>query len=104
MNLLYSRYASPDQFMGTYIRQGRFGEFVSFILEEDGKRQKEAARKEKDDKLWLAYIHSMADQSFHDWKKGLTQEKEPASYGMTDKQVANVKQKAKGILKKFSPA
>ncbi len=103
MDLLYSRYASPDQFMGTYIRQGRFGEFVSFILEEEGKRQKETARKEKDDKLWLAYIHSMTDQSFHDWKKGLIQAEEPVSHGMTDKQVENVKQKAKGILKKFSP-
>lgn len=103
MDLLYSRYASPDQFMGTYIKQGRLGEFVLFIIGEDNKRRKEAAQKEDDDKLWLAYIHSMTDQSFHDWKEGLTQKKEPASFAMTDRQVDIVKQQARGILSRISP-
>lgn len=89
--------------MGTYIDQGRFGEFVSFIIEEDNKRRKEAAQKEEEDKLWLAYIHSMTDQSFHDWKSRLMEKQEPSSYAMTDRQVDEVKQQAMGILKKFSP-
>ncbi len=103
MDLLYSRYASPVHFMNTYIEQGRFGEFVSFIFDTDNKRRKEALQKENDDKLWLAYIHSMTDQSFHDWKEGLTQKKEPASYTMTDRQVDIVKQQARGILSRISP-
>ncbi len=105
MDLMYSRYASPDQFMGTYIEQGRLGEFVSFIIGEDNKRRKEAAQKEEEDKLWLAYIHSMTDQSFHDWKSksGLMEKQEPVSYTMTDRQVDAVKQQARGILHKFSP-
>lgn len=89
--------------MGTYIEQGRLGEFVSFIIEEDNKRRKEAVQKEKDDKLWLAYIHSMTDQSFHDWKNGLMEKQEPASYAMTDRQVDAVKQQAREILSKVSP-
>ncbi len=103
MDLLYSRYASPVEFMNTYINQGRFGEFVAGILEMDAKRKKEAAQKENDDKLWLAYIHAMTEQSFHDWKKELLQKKEPVTHSMTDKQVALVKQQAKGILEKVSP-
>lgn len=103
MDLLYSKYASPVEFMNTYIEQGRFGEFVVNIIEMDIKRKKETAQKEEDQKLWLAYIHSMTDQSFHDWKNGLTQKKEPVSYSMTDKQVDAVKQQARGILNKFSP-
>ena len=103
MDLLYSRYASPVQFMETYIEQGRFGEFVTNILEMEMERTKETAQKDEDYKLWLAYIHSMTDQSFHDWKKGLMEKKEPVSYAMTDKQVDIVKQQARGILNKFSP-
>ncbi len=103
MDLLYSRYASPDQFMNDYIKQGRFGEFVSFVFEAEGKRRKEALQKEENDKLWLAYVHSMTDRSFHDWKEGLTQKKEPASFAMTDRQVDIVKQQARGILSRISP-
>lgn len=103
MDLLYSRYASPAEFMGTYIEQGRFGEFVANILEMDTKWKKETAQKDEDNKLWLAYIHSMTDQSFQDWKKGLMQNQEPVSYSMSDKQVNAVKQQARGILNKFSP-
>ncbi len=103
MDLLYSKYASPIQFMDIYIKQGRFGEFVSYILETDEKQRKEAAQKDENDKLWIAYVHSMMDQSFHDWKEGLMQKKEPVSYAMTDQQVDIVKQKARGILNKFSP-
>lgn len=103
MDLLYSRYASPAQFMDTYIEQGRFGEFVANILEMDMKRRKEALQKEDDDKLWLAYVHSMTGQSFHEWKKMLMEKQEPVSYAMTDEQVDIVKQQARGILDKFSP-
>ena len=78
--------------METYIEQGRFGEFVTNILEMEMERKKETAQKDEDYKLWLAYIHSMTDQSFHDWKKGLMEKKEPVSYAMTDKQVDIVKQ------------
>lgn len=102
MDLLYSRYASPVEFMKTYIDQGRFGEFVTGILEMDAERKKETALKENDDKLWLAYIHSMTDKSFHDWKDELQQKQEPKTHSMTNEQVDGAKKQAREILKKVS--
>lgn len=101
MDLLYSRYASPFEFMGIYIGQGRFGEFVGSILEMDIRRKKETAQKDDEDKLWLAYIHSMTDKTFTDWKDELKQE--PVLYSMSDKQIDTVKQQAKEILRKVQP-
>ena len=106
MDLLFSRYASPMEFMKIYINNGRFGEFVTEILAMDAKRKEEEAKKEDDNKLWTAYLLSGAKgQTFTEWKAGLTQkqEQEPVSYAMTDEQVEAEKQKAKGILKKISP-
>ena len=104
MDLLFSRYASPLDFMKLYIDQGRFGEFVEGIIDLENKRRKEADEKENDDKLWQAYIHSMSEKSFIDWKKDLKQgNNQPATLSMTNERVADVKEQARGILKNFSP-
>ena len=71
MDLLYSRYASPFEFMNSYIKQGRFGEFVSEILEMDYRRKKQEQEKENDDRLWSVYIRSLSDKSFLQWKEDL---------------------------------
>lgn len=108
MDLLFSRYASPLDFMKLYIEQGRFGEFVEGIIGLENKRRKEADKKENDDKLWQAYIHSMSDKSFIEWKKELKQtnkesNNQPATLSMTNERVADVKGQVRGILKNFSP-
>ena len=105
MDLLFSRYASPLDFMKLYINQGRFGEFVEEIINLENKRKKEKQEKEEDDKLWQAYIRSMSEKSFIEWKKGLKQEsnKQPETLSMTNERVADVKEQARGILKSFSP-
>ncbi len=103
MDLLYSRYASPFEFMNLYIEQGRFGEFVAEIVEMDNKRSREEAERENDNRLWSIYIRSFSDKTFDEWKRELKQKKEPVSYAMTDRQVESVKEQAKGILKKISP-
>lgn len=105
MDLLYSRYSNPMELVRIYIENGRFGEFVSEIINMEKKRRNEEAEKENDSKLWLAYVLSASDIHFNDWKKGLYQkkEKEPGSYTMTDAQVESAKQSARGILKRFSP-
>lgn len=104
MDLLYSRYASPMDLMNIYINQGRFGEFVAEVLEMDHKRRQEEAKKEDDEKLWTAYLLSMSDKSFKEWKAGLAQkqEQQPESYSMTNAEVEATKQMAKGILEKIS--
>ena len=105
MDLLFSRYASPLDFMKLYINQGRFGEFVEGIIDLENKRKKEEQEKENDDKLWQAYIRSMSDKSFIDWKKELKESsnKQPETLSMTNERVADVKEQARGILKSFSP-
>ena len=69
MDLLYQRYASPMDLMNSYINRGQFGKFVSSVLEAEYERRKEEAEKDDEWKLWMMYIHSMADESFVDWKK-----------------------------------
>lgn len=89
--------------MRTYIKRGRFGEFVENIVSAENKRRKEEAEKEEEHKLWTMYIHSMSDKSFIEWKKGLMEQKQPESYSMTNEQVAAQIEDSKGILKKISP-
>jgi hypothetical protein len=106
MDLLFSRYASPMEFMKLYIDNGRFGEFVEEVLALDRKRKDEEEEKEKDNKLWTAYLLSGAkNKTFAEWKSGLTQkqEHEPVSYSMTTEQIEAQKQHSRGILKKISP-
>lgn len=102
MDLLFSRYASPMDFMMLYIEQGRFGEFVTEIVAMDNERKRETEEKEADDKLWQIYIRSSTEKSFQNWKKELGQRKEPATLSMTDEQVENEKAKARGILQRTS--
>ena len=64
MDLLFSRYASPLDFMNLYINQGRFGEFVSEIIEMENERRKQTAEKEQDEKIWQANIRSMSEKNF----------------------------------------
>lgn len=74
MDLLYSRYASPMDLMKLYMEQGRFGEFVTEILDMDFKRKQAEENKENEGKLWSMYIHSMSAESFNDWKERVMKE------------------------------
>lgn len=92
--------------MRTYIKRGRFGEFVENIINAENKRRKEEAEKEEEHKWWTLYVHSMSDKSFEKWKREViehSKENEPESYSMTNEQVEATKQDAKGILKRISP-
>lgn len=102
MDLLYSRYASPMELMHIYINQGRFGEFVTEVLEMNYKRKLEEAEKENDHKLWDIYVKGVTDKSFTEWKKELMNQSQtkPISYVMTDDQVQSTIDKSRQILKK----
>lgn len=103
MDLMYSRYSNPEELMHIYINQGRFGELVSEIVKMENERKRREAEKEDDNKLWLVYLMSASDKSFSEWKKELVEESKPVNYSMSNEQVDNAKQKARGILKNFSP-
>lgn len=83
------------------------------VVDSENQRRKEEAEKEEDNRLWIAYVHSMETKSFLEWKRGLKAEpqqkqgKEPevksSGLSMTEEQVEEAKQRARGILKDFSP-
>lgn len=89
--------------MRTYIKRGRFGEFVENIINAENERKRKEAEKEEEHKWWTMYVHSMSDKSFIEWKKELMEQKKPESYSMTNEQVEATKQDAKGILQRISP-
>ena len=103
MDLLFSRYASPLDFMKLYINQGQFGEFVEGIISLENKRRKEEKEKEEDDKLWQAYIRSMSEKSFIDWKAEMINGNKATSHEMNDVDVAKAVEQARKNLKKFKP-
>ena len=84
MDLLYSRYANPQELMRLYIDNGRFGEFVNEIVIDENKRRKEQAEKDVDDRLWIAYVHSYSDLSFDDYKATVMKPASPHSSGKKD--------------------
>jgi len=102
MDLLYSRYSNPMDLMEHYMNQGRFGEFVSNIIEMEYQRKKEEANLLEEQKLWSMYImHSMwgPGESFNDWKKRVLK---PAKKGHT-RDEDMTKDDALGIVKRFLP-
>ena len=96
MDMLYSRYSNPLEFMQLYIGQGRFGEFVSSVIEVENKKKKE----KEENRLWELYIHSYSDLSYSEWKKSLIMERKEkerlSDESLSDEDIQNI------ILKTFS--
>lgn len=104
MDLLYSRYASPFEFMSLYIEQGRFGEFVAELYEMFVEREKNKVEKEKDDRLWSLYIRSLSEKSFTDWKADLHNTRENSvDMTVTSEDVNTSVRKSQDILGSFVP-
>lgn len=101
MDLLYSRYSSPMDLMGRYINQGRFGKFVSGFMDAEYDRRVEEARKERDMKLWMAYVHSHTERSYNEWKKEAVQENDRTGKPSGDNNLDN--DGIQKILTKFFP-
>ena len=103
MDLLYSRYASPAEFMNLYIEQDRFGEFVSNIISLENKRKREEAEAENDRMLWEAYVHSGSDKSFADYKAALLQPQEKKEVRVNHAEIGQVIADSRNILQGFAP-
>jgi hypothetical protein len=105
MDLLFSRYASPFEFMRPYIEQGRFGEFVTEIIKAENKRRKEQAEKEDEEMLWSAYIHSYSEKSFVDWKSEVLKPVSSSSTGKKDDDMtkADIDNLMKRLFKEETP-
>lgn len=112
MDLLYSRYTSPFEFMNLYMNQGRFGEFVTEIYEMEFKRKKQEEEKENDNRLWSLYIRSMSDKTFLEWKRDLIvpaldrksgSSEISESNAITQDEIEAMIQKSQNILNNFVP-
>ena len=69
MDLLFSKYANPMGSIALYIDRGRFGDFVSNIIDQENERIRKEAEKNEDWKLWTLFLHSSSGESFNDWKE-----------------------------------
>lgn len=99
MDLLYSRYSNPMDLMEHYMNQGRFGEFVTNIIELENERKREEKAKLEEQKLWSLYIHSMSEDSFNNWKKKVLQQATPGHTRDEDMTISD----ALGIVNRFLP-
>ena len=94
MDLLYRAYSSPMDLMRMYINQGRFGTFVEGFMRCEYERMKAEAEKENDQMLWIAYVHSYAEDSFADWKKKVCKEdggtRKSRDDDLTDEDIAEI--------------
>lgn len=104
--MLYSRYSNPLEFMRLYIDQGRFGEFVTNIIDMDNKRKQEEAEKDDENKWFSLYVHSGSDKCFIDWKAEILskqhsdEEKQP-SEEVKKEQVVKIINDSYSILDSF---
>ena len=105
MDMLYNKYSNPLEFMKIYINQGRFGEFVDFIINIEVKKRIEQAEKENEDKLFQMYIHSYSDKTFEEWKDNAVTGNGNAptsnSLSMTDQEIDDEINKTRNILRNF---
>lgn len=97
MDLLYSRYASPQELIDLYISQGRFGEFVKNIIQLENERKEEEAKKDDDWRFWSMYLFSGSEKSFMVWKDEVIEHsKQKAVHGgtkdinMTDSDIEDI--------------
>lgn len=74
--MLYRAYSNPLEVMNIYINQGRFGEFVSGFIDAESERKKAEAKKDEDNKLWIAYLMSRSEKSFEQWKNDVVKSSE----------------------------
>lgn len=87
MDLLFTKYANPQECIALYIERGRFGDFVTNIIDQENERLRKEAEKEEDWKLWTLFLHSSSGESFNDWKKRILktgERKHGADENLTD--------------------
>ncbi len=112
MDMLYQKYSNSLEFMRLYIKQDRFGEFVTEIINLESKSKKEKIKKEDEEKLWQLYLHSMPDKSFSEWQSEIINNapqdisdkkvKKSSPLVMSKEDADRQKEKARSLLKSFS--
>lgn len=68
---MYRKYADPRNIFNLYIVDGRFGELVEKIINDENKRLIAEAEKENDRRYWELFLHSNTEKSYAQWKKDI---------------------------------
>ena len=101
-DLAYRKYADPGKLFNLYIVDGRFGELVEKIIDDENKRLNQEAEKENDRRWWELYLHASntENKSYLQWKKEMISSQRTN----TGKRDADMTEKDKiTLLKKLFP-
>lgn len=89
MDLLFSKYASPFDYLQGLMDIGNLLQGINYIFSQENER-----------KLWELYLHSFPSKSFEDWKKDITSNKvKPVE--LSQKEVVLQVNKSQSILNTF---
>ena len=88
MDLLFSRYASPDALLNAIIEYRQFEHFITAMFEAENDRIQ-----------WEYWLHRVYGKSFAEYREDIKER--DRSYAMTDGQVAAQLKSARDILRGF---
>ena len=91
--MIFKRYSSPFLFLDNLIIQGRFSDGIDTIY-----------KQLDEEKMWQLYLSiPMKEKSYVDWKNEVLSKKEVQPSFEASKDINEVKDKARNILKNFKP-
>lgn len=97
--MLYRAYSNPMTLMCRYINQKRFGKFVHDFFEAEHERRKQAAERDQELMLWIAYAIASNighySGTFEEYKKSVmkpvsTTRRRGSDASMTEKDVQSI--------------
>lgn len=91
--MIFKRYSSPFLFLDNLIIQGRFSDGIDTIYNQLN-----------EEKMWQLYLSiPMKEKSYVDWKNEILSKEEVQPSFEASKDINEVKDKARNILKNFKP-
>ena len=91
--MIFKRYSSPFLFLDNLLIQGRFSDGIDTIY-----------KQVNEDKLWNLYLSiPVKEKSYVEWKNEVISKKEEKPSFEVAKDLENVKNDARNILKNFKP-
>ena len=91
--MIFKRYSSPFLFLDNLIIQGRFSDGIDTIY-----------KQLDEEKMWQLYLSiPMKEKSYVDWKNEVLSKEEVQPSFEASKDINEIKDKARNILKNFKP-
>ncbi len=91
--MIFKRYSSPFLFLDNLIIQGRFSDGIDTIYKQIDEEM-----------MWQLYLSiPMKEKSYYDWKNEVLSKEEVQPNFEVAKDLKNVKEQAKNMLKNYKP-